>query len=198
MRGFRPAITIPCPVCSSLFVTYAGGRKICGLACRIREIAGAFQLGDECWNWPKSHNPQTGYGQLSHWKDGKRTLHTAHRESYKAFNGPITGRLMVLHKCDNRSCFNPAHLFLGTQVDNMQDMISKGRQGSADWMVGELHHRSKLTEEKVRFIRSSGLGIKELSDKLGISRSAIFAAKTGRTWRHVDHSLAAMSSDAIL
>lgn len=198
MRGKRPPITLRCPICNGDFVTYAGGRKICGLACRIREISSAFQMGDECWHWPKSHNPQTGYGHLSHWKDGKRTLHTAHRESYKAFIGPITGGLMVLHKCDNRSCFNPAHLFLGTQVDNMQDMIRKGRGAKSTNLFGEKHHRSKLTDNDVIFIRSSGLSVTDLCEQFSISRSVVYSVKQGKTWRHLPHNLTAISSDEIL
>lgn len=185
-------------MCGVTFITNAGSRKLCGLPCRIKEVASAFTHVDQCWNWPNSHNPQTGYGQLSHWKDGKRTLHTAHRESYKAFSGPITDGLMVLHKCDNRSCFNPAHLFLGTQADNMQDMLRKGRGAKNTSLFGEKHHQSKLTCDDVVFIRSSGLSVTDLCERFSISRSVIYSVKQGKTWRHLLHNRPAMSSDESL
>lgn len=64
-----------------------------------------------------------GYGQLNF----NGAITKAHRLSYAAFVGPITGGLFVCHKCDNPKCCNPAHLFLGTQQDNVADMVAKGR-----------------------------------------------------------------------
>lgn len=75
-----------------------------------------------------SVNPATGYGHFTCTVNGSKSLHTAHRTSYSAFVGEIPQNMLVLHRCDNRLCFNPAHLFLGTQLDNMRDMVGKGRQ----------------------------------------------------------------------
>lgn len=81
---------------------------------------------DECWEWKDSLGT-TGYGQFCTY-DGQRN-HTlkAHRVAYELTNGQIPDGLCVLHRCDNRRCVNPFHLFLGTRGDNWNDMISKGR-----------------------------------------------------------------------
>ena len=68
-----------------------------------------------CWNW-KASIIKDGYGQFKF--EGK--MEDAHRVSYKVFIGPIPENLHVLHKCDNPSCINPDHLFLGTQRDNAE------------------------------------------------------------------------------
>lgn len=84
-----------------------------------------------CWNWKGNIN-NSGYGSVSVSKgsrDKKVTMRT-HRMSWIAFNGDIPAGMHVLHKCDNRTCVNPEHLFLGTHRDNMQDMMQKGRHAS--------------------------------------------------------------------
>jgi HNH endonuclease len=77
-----------------------------------------------CWGWRKKPL-KTGYGALY---IGKRKLASAHRISWIIHRGEIPDKLFVLHKCDNRICTNPDHLFLGTHIDNMRDMVSKNRQ----------------------------------------------------------------------
>lgn len=82
---------------------------------------------DACWPWLAS--TKNGYGQIN--VGGE--ISYAHRLSYEFANGEIPSGLFVCHRCDNKSCVNPVHLFLGTQQDNMDDMIAKGRDSHAFW-----------------------------------------------------------------
>jgi hypothetical protein len=173
-----------CAACGAEYVTGSSIKYHCSVECRVRDIAAAFDAGDECWNWPGSLNPQTGYGQMSNWVDGKRKLYTAHRISFLAFNGPLVDGQQVLHRCDNRACFNPFHLFAGTQKDNMDDMAAKGRRVARP-LLGDEHHAARATDEIVRAIRASDEGLDSLAKRHGLSRSATYAIRIGRTWKHV-------------
>lgn len=162
----------------------------------MKDAAEAFE-GDGCWVWAGSKNPQTGYGQLSAWESGKRVVLTAHRVSFKAFNGAIPEGMCVLHTCDNPACFNPAHLFIGTVKDNSEDMVRKGRWYGGDhathWTqlrperipVGTRHHASKLTDDDVRAIRSSDATLQAMSDTFKVSKAALSDIRLRKTWKHV-------------
>lgn len=86
----------------------------------------------ECWHWAGPRNA-FGYGRMT---SGGR-LQVAHRLCWEVFNGPVPDGLSVLHKCDNPSCINPDHLWLGTYSDNIRDAWAKGRH------KGNTKHRSK-------------------------------------------------------
>ena len=85
-----------------------------------------IQKENSCWIWIAAM-ASNNYGHLVH--EGKDLY--AHRGSWELHNGKIPNGLCALHKCDNPSCVNPKHLFLGTYKDNTQDMISKGRRGGS-------------------------------------------------------------------
>lgn len=90
-----------------------------------------------CWLWTGAPVAR-GYGRIGFGKTGKGgTVMYAHRFSWELHNGPILDGLNVLHHCDNPPCVNPSHLFLGTQGDNVTDMVQKGR-----------HKNSRKTECK--------------------------------------------------
>lgn len=144
---------------------------------------------DACWNWVAYCDPK-GYGRMT-WsnREGGWNFFT-HRIAYELIKGAIPAGLNVLHKCDNPKCANPKHLFLGTQKDNIQDMISKGRRRSADTVAkGENNPNHKLTEAIVIAIRERYKGgdvsFGQIARDLKLDRSTVSDAIQHKTWRHV-------------
>jgi hypothetical protein len=135
----------------------------------------------DCHLWIGSKNSD-GYGNF--YLDDK--LEKAHRYAYRLANGDFDESLFVCHACDNPSCVNPDHLFLGDQTRNMQDMISKGRQNST---AGSKNGRAKLDEDDVRQVRkihkSGKMSTRELAHEFGMGQTAIAEIVANKTWRHV-------------
>jgi hypothetical protein len=129
---------------------------------------------DECWNWKGCTKPK-GYGKIV---NGKEKF-SAHRFSWMIHNGD-PGNLWILHKCDNPSCVNPNHLFLGTPIENTQDMISKNRKP-----LGEKHNSSKLTNQDIYDIRKSNLTQTKLAEIYGVDQTQISNIKNRKQWKHI-------------
>jgi len=151
---------------------------------------------DSCWEWG-GFIKETGYGQFRLNRD---KMITAHRASFMIFNNEIPEGLCVLHKCDNRKCVNPSHLFLGTNQDNVDDREKKGRNNSPfkigvnavsekSRARGVRVKNSKLNEDTVREMRlirlTSKPSFKELGLIFGVSSDAARCAVTQKTWAHV-------------
>lgn len=142
-----------------------------------------------CILWAGSFD-KDGYGVISSGGKHDRQLR-AHRVSYELCVGPIPDGLWVLHRCDNPPCINPVHLFAGTHQDNEDDKLSKKRN-----LVGERHHASKLTSEKVQEIRlkaRNGVSQNQLSLEYKVARHSIKSILEGTTWKHVPETI---TSDA--
>lgn len=134
----------------------------------------------ECWHWIGTID-SVGYGRLMHPKENK-----AHRISWIIHVGQIPKGMKILHRCDLRSCVNPDHLFLGSQSDNVKDMMNKKRN-VAKGLNGELNPMAKLTSEdveKMKNIRkSTAMSFNKIAKIMGISTMTVYRACTGKSWR---------------
>jgi len=137
------------------------------------------ELNSGCLLWTGAND--RGYGTIYIGKKRRR----AHRLSYELANGPVPYGLHVLHRCDVPACINPAHLFVGTQADNMADMKAKGRSSKN---YGERANKAKLTEAEVHQIVEmidAGHRHRVISLAFGVSKSAITNIGSGATWAAV-------------
>lgn len=144
-----------------------------------------------CWNTKTSTNGG-GYGRII--VLGKDR--PIHRVAFEVYNGPIPEGFVVCHKCDNKRCFNPEHLFAGTEKDNMQDAVAKGlRSGIHNGAVTHPErmrrdpasiHTAKLTWADVDEIRRAYLpgvvGHKQLAERFGVNTSVITRIINNQAW----------------
>lgn len=134
-----------------------------------------------CWNW-NSLRPD-GRANVFYY-DGRYMA--AYRASYLINKGPIPDGEQVCHDCDNPACVNPDHLWLGSQLANMGDMISKGRRAS---FKGSSHGQAKLTEKLARQIideyTNGGTTLKALASKFSVSVSTVHRVVLRKGWSHV-------------
>lgn len=136
---------------------------------------------DGCWLWSGTTNLKYGYLGIA-----RNRKVRAHRFSWELHNGPIPADLHVLHKCDEPSCVNPAHLFLGTQADNNADMYCKGRSNAV--RNGEDNGFAKLTVAGVREIRrrlAAGDRQVDIAADSGTHQTNVSLIATGRAWGSV-------------
>lgn len=134
---------------------------------------------DSCWSWTGCKGDD-GYGILRR-----------HNKSFRAsrvimlhlFPGEINSGRIVCHKCDNRQCVNPNHLFWGTHDDNLKDMASKGRS-----TIGERNPKAKITNETVLIICSmikSGSRSRDVAAAVGCSEAVVASIKSGQNWNKI-------------
>lgn len=137
----------------------------------------------ECWIW-KGATARYGYGSVR-WD---RRTQSAHRIAWQLAYGKIPAGLSVLHRCDKPPCCNPAHLFLGTQKDNMIDASRKGRC-VFNPAKGESNHFAKLTASAVRKIRrmyaTGRYSYRTLGKRFGVTYENIGHIVKRATWAHV-------------
>lgn len=133
-----------------------------------------------CHEWQGAKRGPMGYSSLGNEPGKLPRMVYGHIVSYRHHKGEIPPGMIVRHTCDNPICVNPEHLILGTHGDNVQDMLSKGRQGD--------RKPNKVSESQVREIRAmseSGLGVVPISNLYGISKSQVSKIARREAWRHV-------------
>lgn len=162
----------------------------------------------ECWEWQYGKTYYR-YGKFAITRKGIKRHMLAHQTAYFLAKEEWPSPMFVLHRCDNPPCCNPAHLFKGTPAANMQDKVSKGRQSKGEThsaamrrvaarglrnaaythpervLRGEDHGNARLTDDKVRLIRSSPLTGAALARLLHVGETTIYRVRRGEYWKHV-------------
>lgn len=144
----------------------------------LPRIMARTRLGPGCWQWTGPDNG-TGYARIG--VGGGYAM--AHRLVFMANHGPIPPGMVVRHTCDNRRCVNPDHLVLGTQDDNVRDMVERGRcpRGADHWAA-------KLTPDTVLEIRArvaAGERQRDVAAAFGVAYITVQRIAQRRTWRHL-------------
>lgn len=129
---------------------------------------------DDCWEWTAAIDGGTGYG---HFGIDYR-IRQAHRIAWILTFGDIPDGMCVLHKCDNRACCNPVHLFLGTRKDNAVDMVMKGRQRAQKLVA------TQILEIRAHY-KAGGISQLSLATEYGVSQAHISDIVCGMVWKHL-------------
>ncbi len=194
-------IEVICKVCGKSFFAREsqikiGTGKCCSPKCRgayvnkptpvedrIMKFISVKEI-DECWEFNGFRNSD-GYGRIG--IRGSKT-DSAHRVMYKLHKGEIPEGMVVMHACDNPPCCNPSHLKLGSQQENIEDMVAKKRLVNK---FGEDSHLSKLTKEQVKEIISKYTGAKgekaKLAREYNVCQTTINNILTGKSWNRGLH-----------
>lgn len=149
-----------------------------------------------CWYWTASLR-NGGYGAFAYTSDGRVVHDRAHRYSWRIHRGAIPRGLFVLHSCDTPSCVRPDHLFLGTNADNVADMMAKGRHvsggrktpvESCKYQRGCHHHAAKLNDAdvvRIRRARAAGDSYGAISRREHLAIGHVFRIVNRQAWRHI-------------
>lgn len=131
-----------------------------------------FEIDENgCWLWPKSGDP-AGYGVTVLKDRNKKSRHfRAHRLAWRVHRGPLPVGLLVCHKCDNRKCCNPDHLFLGTEEENMRDMAEKGRAKGT---------QRRLDHEVIYTLLDAGYRPARIAEAISADRRAVQKIRDAR------------------
>lgn len=144
----------------------------------IARFWGYVQKAESCWMW-RGIRSGCGYGTI---RIRNRTR-LAHRVSYVLHFGGLAQHVCVLHRCDVQLCVRPAHLFLGTQLDNRRDASAKGRTAK-----GERVAQSRLRESDVREMRrlfAQGAPVRYIASRFEIDPSHAYRIRSGLYWNHI-------------
>lgn len=143
-----------------------------------KEFWARVEKTDGCWEW-QGAIAKSGYGAC--YFQGR--FSNAHRLAWTLTHGPIPNGMWVLHKCDNRKCVRPSHLYLGTVRENARDAVERGRHPR-----GETNGLSKLTEEQVREIRNlrtTGMPYRKIGSLFSITHAQAERIVSRENWSHV-------------
>ena len=135
-------------------------------------------VGDDCWDWSAARD-KDGYGLFKL----RGVTRRAHRIAYLAYVGSFDPKLHVQHRCDNPACCRPSHLFLGSQRDNVKDMMGKGRHVAP---YGEVHWNRKITSQQRALIlarRKEGALLREIAVEVNLSVSQVSKLARVDSWK---------------
>lgn len=165
-----------------------------GKAATLTRLMSKVTVGASgCIEWQGLRN-RDGYGTIRVWSGDRYVHRLVHRVMWEIVNGPIPEGEGVLHHCDNPPCLTPTCLFIGDQLTNMRDAVTKGRQAKGPALAasrrqlrGEDLPWAKLTEGQVRDIirRLPAERGYALAREFGVSRSLISNIKLGKAWAHL-------------
>lgn len=198
----RAQTVFTCAHCSSSFERgytvsreRASGRQYCNIECERAGKTARAEAGtpdrfwalvavgeqNECWPW-QGHKKPLGYGRFTN-RPGD--IQQAHRMAYRLAKGSFDERLFVCHACDNPSCCNPSHLWLGTHRQNMDDMFAKKRHSAPPVLRGERSLNARLTKSDVLQVVKSSEPDRALAARFGVTAAAIYNIRHGKAWSHV-------------
>lgn len=169
-----------CRACGKTYLKPHKRSVFCGPECAVMHKT---KVGGGCWLWTGCVNNK-GYGLCSYGGARRQYVHRMMLEI--KLGRPIARGLKTLHSCDNPRCVNPAHLSEGTQKENLEQAVDRGRlKPSPPRCLGERHGSAKLTVDAVHAIRASDETSAALAARFGVGRQAIDKVRKGERWSHV-------------